>query len=86
MDKACEDSFKELKRRLSDKSVLVPYVPNLETRLYIDHGPKGIASTLAQKHDKDGGAWKAVHHLSRSLVKSEEGYHKVEGESLAIYS
>ena len=27
-----------------------------------------------------------VHHLSRSLVKSEMNYPKIDGESLAIYS
>ena len=83
----CQRAFIELKNRISHKTVLVPYEPNLPTRLYVDHGPAGIASTLAQDH---GGPskpqWKAVHHLSRSLVKSEMNYNKVEGESLAIYS
>ena len=36
---------------------------------------------------RDEGAlkWKSVHHMSRSLVKSEKNYKKVEEESLAIY-
>lgn len=85
--KACQESFRELKNRLSEKTVLVPYVPHLDTRLYVDHGPHGIASMLAQKHMEGGQElWKLVHHLSRSLVKSEENYHKVEGDSLAIYN
>ena len=86
-DKKCQWAFEELKRRISQRTVLVHYVPDLDTRLYVDHGPDGIGSTLAQKHTEDGQAkWKTVHHMSRSLVKSEKNYDKVEGESLAIYS
>ena len=63
------------------------YVPHLDTRLYVDHGPAGITSTLAQNHvEKGSDKWKAIHHMSRSLVKSEMNYNKLEGESLAIYS
>ena len=83
----CEDSFQELKKRLTDKSVLVPYMPHLETRLYVDHGPDGIASTIAQNHEEDGkDKWKAVHYKSRRLDKSEKNYWKIEGESLGIYA
>ena len=65
----------------------MPYVPHLDMRLYMDHGPAGIASTLAQNHkDRNTDKWKAVHHMSRSLVKSEMNYNKVEGEFLAVYS
>ena len=85
--KECQATFEELKSRLSDKTVLVPYVPHLENRLYVDHGPEGIASTVAQHH-KEGNnpGWKAVHHNSRSLIPAEQNYSKPEGESLAIYS
>ena len=83
----CQRAFTELKNRLSDKTVLVPYVPHLPTRLYVDHGPEGIASTVAQLH-KEGNnpGWKAVHHKSPSLIPAEQNYTKPEGESLAIYS
>ena len=85
--KEFQRAFEELKKRISHKTVLVPYQPDLETRLYVDHGPAGIASTLAQNHGQDGkNVWKTVHHLSRSLVKSEMNYPKIDGESLAIYS
>ena len=46
----CQKAFQELKHRISDKALLVPYVPHLDTRLYVDHGPMGIPLTLAQKH------------------------------------
>ena len=31
----CNRAFKELKKRLSSRTVLVPYKPNLDTRLYV---------------------------------------------------
>lgn len=85
--KECQRAFKELKSRISDKTVLVPYVPDLQIRVYVDHGPAGIASTIAQYHAQaKHPGWKAVHHKSRSLVSSEMNYNKGEGDSLAIYS
>ena len=55
--------------------------------LVVDHGPAGIASTIAQHHLKGKNpGWKAVYHKSRSLVSSARNYNKVEAESLAIYS
>ena len=48
--KECQAAFNELKRRISDKTVLVPYVPHLDARLYVDHGRAAIALTIAQHH------------------------------------
>ena len=45
-----QKTFQELKNGISVKALLVPYVPHLDTRLYVDHGPMGIALTLVQKH------------------------------------
>ena len=75
--KECQNAFDELKSRLSHKTVLVPYVPQLDIRLYVDHRPKGIVSTVAQlyKHGKNPG-WKAVHHKSHSLIPAKENYSK----------
>ena len=64
----CQKSFDELKSRLTDKTVLVNYDPERQTRLYVDHGPLGIASTVAQmykEHRKE--VWKAVYHNGRRL-------------------
>ena len=54
----------------------------------MDHGLAGIASTLVQNHGTQDvkKVWKAVHHMSRSLVKSEANCPKIDEESLAIYS
>ena len=83
----CQQSFRELKSRLTEDTGLVNYDLDRETRLYMDQGPVGIASTIAQKYNKGGEEiWKAVYHNGRRLERAEERYHKIEGESLAIYS
>ena len=85
--KECPIMFKELKEKLTDTTVLVPYVPGLEMRLYMDYGPNGVASTVAQNHPHNGkSALKAIHYKSRRLDKAEINYEKVEGESVAIYT
>ena len=82
-----QESFEEVKRRISDKTVLVAFNPDLQTRLYVDHGPEGIAAAIAQRHTENNApVWKTVHYDSRRLDKAEINYNKVEGESLAIYS
>ena len=63
------------------------YDPARHTRVYVDHGPEGVASTVAQGYDVVGQRepqYRPVHHSSRSLTKAEKGYGKVEGESLAV--
>ena len=53
----------------------------------MDHGPEGIASTVAQHHEEGNNpGWKAVHYKSHSLIPVETNYSKVDGESLTIYS
>ena len=57
--------------------------------MYVDHGLHGIASTVAQLHEIPGSneeAWKPVQYVSRALTKTEEGYSRVDGESLGILS
>ena len=69
--------------------MLVHYDPERETRLYVDHDPEGVASTVAQAYDIPGEQKKqlrALHHKSRSLQAAERNYQKIEGESLGVYS
>ena len=85
----CRTSFKRLQDLLAEDIVLVHYDPERETRLYVDHGPEGVASTVAQGYDipeEHEKQWRAVHHKSRSLQPAEKNYQKIEGESLAVYS
>ena len=83
----CQQSFDELKTRLTDETVLINYDPERQPRLYVDHGPQGLASTVAQLYKEKGQEiWKAVYHTGRRLETAERNYPKVDGESLAIYS
>ena len=87
--KECQTSFDRLKEILSSETVLMNYDPERETRLYVDHGPEGIAATVAQGYEVPNQRekqWRTVHHTGRSLQQSEKGYTKMEGESLGIYS
>ena len=87
--KECEDSFQELKNLLCSDTVMANYELNKKTRLYVDHGPGGVAGSIAQKHvlsDTMEEAWRPVNHTGRALTTTEQGYSKVEGESLAVYS
>ena len=69
----CQKSFDELKTRLTEKTVLVNYDPERDTRLYVDHGPMGIASTVAQRYKENGqDIWKAVYHNGRRLEPAEQ--------------
>ena len=88
-DQKCQDSFEELKCLLSSDTVLANYDPKLPTRLYVDHGPRGVAATVAQDYSKGNSSeklWRPVHYQSRSLTKAELSYGKVDGESLAVLS
>ena len=53
----------------------------------MDHGPFGVASTIALEHQVPGStdtAWRPVFYTSRALTKTEHNYSKVEGESLGV--
>ena len=68
---------------------MVNYDVDRHTRLYVHHGPVGIAATVAQQYvDEATGdvVYRPVHHNSRVLTPTEERYGKVEGESLALLS
>ena len=88
----CSRSFKKLKSQLSSDTVLMNYDPSRKTRVYVDHGPDGLASTVAQgysdvKDPRDRNMqWRPVYHTSRALTKAERAYGKMDGESLGVYS
>ena len=85
----CQQSFEKLKELLCNNKVLMAYDPKRHTRIYVDHGPKGVAATVAQRYDEAGETepvYRPVTYTSRALKKAERGYSKVEGESLAVLS
>ena len=89
----CEESFRKLKDLLVSDTVMAPFDPERETRLYCDDGPTGVAATVAQCYQPeevpgqvDHPVWRPVHYNSRAKIASELNYGKVDGESLAILS
>ena len=82
----CGRSFERLKELLSSDTVLMSYEPTRKTRLYVDHGPSGLASSVCQQYHEPGQPkqWRMVTHKSRSLQKAELNYEKIEGESLGV--
>ena len=85
----CQRSFEELKELLVSDSVMANYELDRKTRLYVDHGPNGVGSTVAQQHampNTDQTVWRPVCYASRALTKAEIDYSKTEGESLAVYT
>merc|ERR1711888_82853 len=57
--KECEDSFQELKTLLCSDTVMASYELNRKTRLYVDHGPGGVAGTVTDTMEK---AWRPNNH------------------------
>jgi hypothetical protein len=87
--KECKESFNQLKDLLASDTILMNYDPKRETRLYVDHGPEGVAATVAQGYKVPGERklqWRTLHQNGRALQPAEKNYGKIEGESLAIYS
>ena len=79
--KECQKSFEELKSLLCSSTVLANYELHRKTRLYVDHGPFGVASTIAQEHQVPGStdiAWRPVFYTSRALTITEQNYTKVK--------
>ena len=63
-----EANFQEIKSRLCEDMVMVPYDPARETRVYSDSGPEGTQATVAQlyQHPEKGETWRPVHHMARA--------------------
>ena len=88
-DQECQDCFEKLKVTLCSDTVMVNYDTSRSTRLYVDHGPDGVAACVTQRYDVPGKRepeWRPVTHTSRALKAAEKSYSKVEGESLGVLS
>ena len=87
--KQCEASFQELKDLLISDRVMANYDPNRKTRVYVDDGPTGLGSTVAQEYTVEGidnPVWRPVNYTARAKTEAELNYGKVGGESLGIMS
>ena len=65
--KECQSSFDKMKEMLRSDVVLGNYDPSKETRLYVDHGPKGVAATVTQREEED-----ATIQVGRLLMMGEK--------------
>ena len=65
--------------------MLLNYDPNRKTRVYMDHSPDGISSTVAHafKVDRERKEqWRTVCNTSKVVAKAEKKGRKLEGESM----
>ena len=83
LTQVCQKLFKEIKEVLCSAKAMAMYDPKLDTRLYVDEGPEGVAGPVVQKHNigKDA-VWRPVNYLIRAKADTEKRYGKVDGESL----
>ena len=85
--KECKDSFAEFKRLLTTQTVMANFETGRRTRLYMDHGTTGVVSIVAQEHkipESTEKVWRPVFYTKRAMPLTEQGYSKVEGESLSV--
>ena len=73
-------AFNEIKKELSQPTVLCIYDPNAETKISGDASSHGLGAVLLQKHDS---VWKPVAYASHSLSDTEANYAQIEKEALA---
>ena len=86
-DIAERQAFKDLKERLCENSVIVPYDTKRNTRMYVDASPVGMQTTIAQKYIvDDSDVWRPVNHMSRPWTPEESRYGQIERESNGIQS
>ena len=75
--KAHNDAFNSLKKELSNIASLNYFNPKLESNVYVDASPYGVAAILYQENGP-------VAFKSRSLSEVEKRYSQTERESLSI--
>ena len=73
----CQESFEQLKEKLSNSPVLTFYDPEKPLVLQVDSSEKGLGAVLLQ----DG---KPVEYASRNLRSNERGWSQLEKETLAV--
>lgn len=78
-----EESFKNLKDRLTKRPILAIYDPNAETELHTDASKIGIGGILLQK-PPNGDTFRPVAFYSRQTTPEEKHFHAYELETLAV--
>src|SRR5205814_4992346 len=83
-DTACEQAFRELKRRLVSAPLLAHFNHNIPSMLETDASDGVIAGVLSQK--QCDGEWHPVAYYSKTMIDAELNYPIHDKELLAIVS
>ena len=76
-----QQSFDELKKRLSSAETLGYFDKNAPTKVIADASPVGLGAVLVQEQ---GGELRVISYASRSLSDTERRYSQTEKEVLAV--
>ena len=76
-----QQSFDELKKRLSSAETLGYFDKNAPTKVIADASPVGLGAVLVQEQ---GEELRVISHANRSLSDTERRYSQTEKETLAI--
>ena len=76
-----QQSFDELKKRLSSAETLGYFDKNAQTKVIADASPVGLGAMLVQEQGKE---LRVISYASRSLSDTERRYSQTEKEALAI--
>ena len=78
---AQDRAFAEVKRELTQTSVLALYDPEAGTKVIADASCFGLGAVLMQEHQSE---WRPVAYASRAMSETERHYAQIEKEALAI--
>lgn len=80
--KQCETEFNNLKKALSEKTLIAHYNPRLPTAIFVDAHATGISAILTQENTSN--ALLPVAFASRATRPEEQRYPQLDLEALAI--
>ena len=75
-----ENSFKELKQKLTSANSMAYFNPTAYTQVIVDASPVGLGAILTQ--EQSDGSFKPVIYASRSLTDVERRYSQTEKEAI----
>ncbi|XP_054266890.1 uncharacterized protein K02A2.6-like [Macrosteles quadrilineatus] len=82
-DSKCEESFQNIKKRITSDTVLCHLNPDLPLILATDASPVGLGAVIS--HRFPDGSEKPIAFASRSLTNAEKHYSQIDKEATGIY-